>query len=104
MGRMPKKLKEAIERGDLIPHEKVFNSYSKEEQASILKKVRYLRAAIALRKTRRKLGLSQAELARKMGVQREFISRIESGQQNVTLETLYRIAEATGKEFHFTFK
>ena len=61
-------------------------------------------AAMELRKMRRKLRLSQAQLARKMNVKREFISRIESGRQNITLETLYRIAEATGKKFEIQFK
>ncbi len=104
MGRMPVKIKKAIERGDLIPYEKIFASYSKEKQERIKKRARYLMAAMELRRVRRKLKLSQAELARRMDVKREFISRIESGKQNVTLETLYRIAEATGKEFEFSFK
>jgi len=57
-----------------------------------------------VRRLRRKSKLSQAQLARKMHVKREFLSRIESGRQNITLETLYRIAEAVGKEFKFSFK
>jgi len=38
-----------------------------------------------------------------MKVKREFITRIESGEQNITIETLNRVAEATGKEFEFHF-
>ena len=104
MGRMPIKIKKAIERGDLIPYEKIFASYSKEKQERIKEKARYRRAAMEVRRLRRKSKLSQAQLARKMHVKREFLSRIESGRQNITLETLYRIAEAVGKEFKFSFK
>ena len=57
-----------------------------------------------LRRLRQKARYSQEKLAKKMKVKREFISRIESGTQNVTLETLYRIGAAMGKEFHFAFK
>ena len=70
----------------------------------IEQKVRYLRLAMELRQLRRKVKYSQEKLARKMKVKREFISRIESGTQNITLETLYRVGEAMGKELHFAFK
>ncbi|MBI2327329.1 helix-turn-helix transcriptional regulator [Candidatus Curtissbacteria bacterium] len=56
------------------------------------------------KKLRKQLKISQQELARKMRVKREFITRIESGEQNITFKTLNRIAEATGKEFEFHFK
>ena len=101
---MNDKIKAAIKKGDLIPYEKIFDSYSKKDQRDILRQARYLRMAMALRKLRRQLKISQAKLANKMQVKREYIARAESGQQNVTLETLYRIAEATGKDFQFQFK
>lgn len=99
-----KKIKQAIKEGKLLEWDKIFASYPKERQKKILKGARYIRAAMRLRRLRKRLKLSQEELAEKMDVKREFIARIESGQQNVTLETLYRIAEATGKEFEFHFK
>lgn len=99
-----RKIKQAIREGRLIPWDKVFASYTKKEQEQILRKARFLRAAIELRKVRRKLGLSQADLAKKMDVKREFISRIESGRQNITLETLYKIADTTGRELKIAFR
>ncbi len=57
-----------------------------------------------LRRLRRNARISQAMLARKMKVKREFISRIESGTQNITLDTLYRVGEAMGKKLHLAFK
>jgi|SRR3989338_5751392 len=101
---MNNKIKAAIKRGDLIPYEKIFASFSKKDQKDILRRARYLRMAMAMKKLRSQLKISQAKLARKMNVKREYISRAESGQQNITLETMYRIAEATGREFDFQFK
>lgn len=57
-----------------------------------------------LKKLRKELKISQQDLAHKMKVKREFVTRIESGEQNVTIETLNRVAEATGKEFEFHFR
>lgn len=91
-------------KGELISHEEVMADFSPKEREQIHRRARYIMAAMELRRVRRRLKLSQTELARRMDVKREFISRIESGKQNVTLETLYRIAEATGKEFEFSFK
>jgi len=48
-------------------------------------------------KTARKLaGLSQAELARRTGISRTMIAAIEAGQQNVTLESVERLAQVVG--------
>ena len=62
-----------------------------------------MKAAIALKELRAKQKLSQQKLAAKMKVKKEYISRIEGGRQNVTLETLFRIADATKTEFKFGF-
>ena len=102
--KLPEKIQKAIDRGELIPYEKVWASFSKERQERIEQKVRYLKAAMELRRLRQNAKYSQEKLARKMKVKREFISRLESGKQNITIETLYRVGEAMGKEFHFAFK
>lgn len=102
--RLPQKIREAIRRGDLIPREKVLASFTAEEQEEIREIAQQIKLAMRLRRLRKKLKLSQENLAKKMDVKREFISRIESGEQNVTLQTLYKIAEATGREFHFGFR
>jgi DNA-binding XRE family transcriptional regulator len=100
---MNSKIEKAIKKGDLISYDKIFASYSKERQERIKSGARYIMARIELIKLRRKLKLSQDGLARKMKVKREFIARLESGKQNVTLDTLYRVAEATNKKFQFNF-
>lgn len=45
-------------------------------------------------KHRAGLGLSQAELARRVGTSHSAISRIESGQHRMSLDTLQRLAAA----------
>lgn len=100
---LPQNIQKALKNGQLVSYEKVWRGYSKKDQEAILGKARYLRAAMELRKLRKQLHLSQESLAKKMSVKREFVSRIESGKQNVTLETLYRIADVTGKEFRLSF-
>ncbi len=101
---MNKKINEAVRKGDLISYGDLFASYSQKRQQEILKRARYLKAAVELKKLRKELKISQGDLARKMKVKREFITRIESGEQNITIETLNRVAEATGKEFEFHFR
>lgn len=48
--------------------------------------------------------MSQSELSKKAGVNREQISRIESGQVNVTVKTIYKLAEALNVPISFFFK
>lgn len=99
-----KKIQKAIERGDLVPHEEVMKRFSKEEREEIEQGARHIKMAMELRRLRKNARISQAKLAHKMNVKREFISRLESGKQNITLDTLYRVGEAMGKKFHFAFK
>lgn len=99
-----KNIEKALSDGRLVSFEKVMDRYTKKERDEIAEKARYLKAAIELRRLRKCLGLSQSSLANKMKVKREFISRIESGTQNITLETLYRVGEVTGKQVAIMFK
>src|SRR3989344_4482163 len=101
---MNRKINQAVKRGDLVAYSDLFASYPEKRQQEILKRARYLKAAMELKKLRKELKISQEELAHKMKVKREFITRIESGEQNITIETLNRVAEATGKEFEFHFR
>ena len=55
-----------------------------------------LKVAEKLAETREKIGLTQAELAHKMRVSQQLISRIESGSDNITIETLIKFLEILG--------
>lgn len=49
-----------------------------------------------LKHYRSKMGMSQAELSVKMGVDRAHVSSMERGKQNVTIVTLWHAALALG--------
>jgi ribosome-binding protein aMBF1 (putative translation factor) len=51
-------------------------------------------------KARLRAGLSQAELAARMGTSQSTIARLESGQTLPSTKTLLRFAKATGSKFH----
>ena len=52
------------------------------------------RFGLAVREHRRLLRVSQEELAMRIGADQAYVSRIEGGQMNVTLETVEQIATA----------
>lgn len=51
---------------------------------------------------RRELGLSQAEVADRMGTSQPAIARLEAGSTNARLSTLHRYAAAIGCSITFT--
>ena len=51
-------------------------------------------------RARLRAGLSQAELAARMGTSQSAIARLESGQSLPSTKTLLRYAEDTGSQFH----
>lgn len=51
----------------------------------------------AVRKIRRDQGISQEELAERCGLHRTYISDIELGKRNVSLENIERIATSLNK-------
>jgi len=52
-----------------------------------------------LYKARQDAGLTQAELADKMGVSQAAVAQIERGKRNLTLTTIEKYASACGKRF-----
>lgn len=60
--------------------------------------------AIKVRKLREKAGISQSELALRMGTTQPAIARLEAGGGNPNLDTLDRIASALGHELKVTFR
>jgi transcriptional regulator with XRE-family HTH domain len=53
-----------------------------------------------IRRRRRGLDLSQAELAARLGISRGGLANIETGRQNVLLHQLYRFAAALDMSVH----
>ncbi len=54
--------------------------------------------AMLIQSTRKKLGISQKDLARITGMQQSSISKIESGKYNPSIMQIKRIADGLGKK------
>ena len=55
-----------------------------------------------IREARKDKGLTQKEVGERMGVSESTVNQYESGKQNLTIETLQKLADAVGvniKEF-----
>ncbi len=58
--------------------------------------------AQTLREERLRAGLTQEQLAEKIGTKKTYISRIENGKADVQLNTLFRIFNGLGKQVSVT--
>jgi len=64
-----------------------------------------LEIGLQVRSLREKAGLTQTELAKRLRISQQVISRIESGESdNPTVSILERIAKATGHQLSLKFK
>lgn len=57
-----------------------------------------------IKELRKGRGLSQEALAEKMGISSKYLSSIERGMENPTLDTLIALTSALGVEFHEVFE
>ncbi len=57
---------------------------------------------ILMFKKRKEEGLTQKELAKRMGTKQSAISRFESGRGNPTTDFMYRLADALGAKMKIT--
>ena len=58
--------------------------------------------AQTLKEERKRAGLTQEELAEKIGTKKTYISRIENGKADIQLGPLFRIFEGLGKKVSVT--
>jgi transcriptional regulator with XRE-family HTH domain len=61
------------------------------------------RVGLEVRRARLEEGLSQAALARRMGVKAPYVAGLEAGTRNVTLGQLANIADALRRGLDITF-
>ena len=54
---------------------------------------------IMIKKLRNELELTQADLAKKIGVSRQTMNAIENGRYSPTLDVAYKITEVLNKEY-----
>ena len=87
-----------------------FNDYKKEVLKNPRVKAEYDRLQPeftlinALIEARKNKGLTQAQLAQKIGTKQSAIARIESGNANPSIGFLQKLAEALGKKLVIQFK
>jgi len=62
-----------------------------------------LEIAYQILQLRKKKKMSQAQLAKKIGTKQSNIARIESGQQNFSIDILEKIAGALGRDLKVRF-
>ena len=58
--------------------------------------------AQTLKEERKRAGLTQEELAEKIGTKKTYISRLENGKSDIQLGTLFRIFEGLGRRVSLT--
>ncbi|EOH86270.1 helix-turn-helix domain-containing protein [Enterococcus pallens] len=86
---------------DLIARKK---ASSPQFAAEFEKEKQRLNVAVAVAQLRDELGMTQRELAEKVGKPQSTIARIENGSMNVSFNVLYEIATSVGKEVTIGFK
>jgi len=59
---------------------------------------REFKIGVLLKQAREQAGLSQEELAKKLGTKKTAISRIENHAQDIKLSTIQKVARALGKD------
>lgn len=86
-----------------------FNAYLKEQLKDPVFRKYYdyygkqLEIAYQILQLRKKKKMSQLELAKRIGTKQSNIARIEAGQQNFSIETLEKIADALGSQLKVSF-
>ncbi len=58
--------------------------------------------AVTLKEERLRAGLTQEQLAERIGTKKTYISRLENGKSDIQLHTLFRIFEGLGRQVALT--
>lgn len=86
-----------------IDFEDILAELSPDDRQDVEVISQYYSLLVDLEDLRKKLKLTQAELAKRSLVPRTTISKIESGQRNVTIGTLTKLARGMDKELKISF-
>jgi DNA-binding XRE family transcriptional regulator len=77
----------------LLTTKEVFGEQTQRERIQIEACKKYYRTLMQFREKRKKLRFTQEQLAKLSGVSRDTIARIETGERNPTLDTLFCLGE-----------
>lgn len=92
-----------MKKSNTVSLQEAINQLSEAEKKEVELEVQNYYMLLEVRKMRKELGLSQAELAAKARLPRTTITKIESGLYNPTLGTLMAIAHAVNKKLQLHF-
>ena len=81
---------------DEVARDAYFNDPANAEEVNAM--FERFRLREQLYNARREAGLTQKELARRMGTSQTYIAAVEHGKQNIKFSTLARYARACGKK------
>jgi DNA-binding XRE family transcriptional regulator len=88
-------------------YEKLLDKYRKKgialrKDLRVVKDPLCAKTGKLVRDTRKSQGLSQKDLAKRLGISQQVISRVEKGRENVSLATLANITRALGVKVEIT--
>ncbi|HEX9817968.1 MAG TPA: helix-turn-helix domain-containing protein [Patescibacteria group bacterium] len=86
-----------------VPLDDVLAELSPKDRREVAIISQYYSLLVDLEDSRKKLNFTQTELAEKSAVPRTTISKIESGNRNVTIDTLIKLAQGMGKTLKISF-
>lgn len=97
-------IKKMIESGEISEDEKERNAYFTDpaNAAEIEEQQAKMDLVIALYEARKAAGLTQKQLAEKLGTTQANIADLERGRRNITFSTLAKYARACGKRIAVT--
>ena len=100
------KSKAKVSKRKFIPVEESFAEWNKDPEFrkacdALEEEFSLVRAAV---KARLRTGLTQAELAERMGAKQSLVARLENGGTLPSTRTLQRYAAATGSRLKITFE
>jgi putative transcriptional regulator len=81
-----------------ISLEEFTQGFTDKQKKIVENEMRYYDVLNSLKKIRKEVGLTQAELASKADIPRTTVTKIESGKYNPTLSTLMVLAQALDKQ------
>lgn len=82
--------------------DELFGLKGTPQRDQLEKESEMFRISERLKLARKDAGLTQQELAEKVGLKRSDLSLIENGKMNISLDTLFDLFRAVGKQISFT--
>lgn len=81
------------------PYDELRKSLTPQQRAASAAKVEAMKIGLLIRQQREKAGLTQTDLADRLGVSQQAISKVERGD-NIELPTLQRVFRALNSELY----